>query len=393
MADLAKKGIILIDKPREMTSFGVVSRLRRLIGVKKIGHTGTLDPFAEGLLAVCVGKATSVVQFMDTFDKTYQVRVVFGTATDTMDLTGTVVDRHTFDPGELDALRSLDFAPLRQAVDRLVGPSEQLPPMYSAVKIDGRPLYSLAREGQTIERSTRPITVYQATIDKIDCRTETEPGGPCLAVELTLAVSKGTYIRVIADELGRNLGYFAHAQRLVRTAVGPFTQSQAIQLDWLTKNFDALAAAMPEAGVLPALETRPEKAGKPNPSGPDMPLQLRRQVQDRLWQMLVAENLIHDLGEALVHFPALLLSDKLARQVIQGQKPGFSAEQVVAQLMPGSQPFDPQLDETSPIRLTLHSSFGLLGVGHFQADQDAGTRTYRLVTERIFLNHECLLPE
>lgn len=384
---LVKKGIILIDKPREMTSFGVVSRLRRLIGVKKIGHTGTLDPFAEGLLAICVGQATSVVQFMDNYDKTYQVRVVFGTATDTMDLTGTVIDRHVFGPGELEALRNRDFAPLRQAVARLVGPAEQLPPMYSAVKIDGRPLYTLAREGQTIERATRPIIVHEATIDRIDCYTETEPGGPLLAVEMTLAVSKGTYIRVIADELGRSLGWFAHAERLVRTAVGPFALSQAIQLDWLAKCFDDLTAAI----------QCPDTVASQNPGAGQVTAshqqQNRLQVQDQLWQMLAEQQLIHGIDEALAHFPAFLLSGKKARQVVQGQKLAFTADAVVAGLMPGSRPFDPRQDQAGATRLTLYSSSGLLGVGHFLADQDAGHENYRLVTERIFLNHECLLPE
>ncbi|MBP1757552.1 MAG: truB [Firmicutes bacterium] len=375
MAELEKKGIILIDKPREMTSFGVVSRLRRLVGVKKIGHTGTLDPFAEGLLAVCVGKATSVVQFMDTFDKTYQVRVVFGSATDTMDLTGSVIAHHDFVPGELENMRSLDYAPLRQAVSELVGPSEQMPPMYSAVKIDGQPLYALARKGQTIERTPRPIIVYQATIDAVDCRTETEPAGPFLAVDLTIAVSKGTYIRVIADELGRRLGYFGHAQRLVRTQVGPFALSQALQLDWLSDRFDELAS------------------GLPGPGGPDMNLQDRRYVQDRLWQLLIEQDLVHELGEALVQFPVLTLDDRQARQVIQGQKLFLTAEQVFTRLTPGAVPFDLQSADLASMRLTLHNTAGLIGVGHFLVDHDMAALTYRLVTERIFLNHECLLPE
>lgn len=374
MADLDKFGILLIDKPREMTSFGVVSRLRRLVGVKKIGHTGTLDPFAEGLLAICVGKATSVVQFMDTFDKTYQVRVVFGSATDTMDLTGTVIDRHAFAPGELEQLRAQDYAPLRQAVAGLVGKSEQLPPMFSAVKIDGQPLYKLAREGQSIERTPRPITVYRASIDQLDCRTETEPDGPFLAVNLTIAVTKGTYIRVIADELGRRLGFYGHAVQLVRTEVGPFDLRQAIQLDTLNRKFDELADSLQI------------------PGGAEMTLQNRRIIQDQLWKDLADQGLVHDLAETLVQFPALVLNNDQARQVVQGQKLVFTADQITANLKPESLPIDLRNDTLTATRLTLHSSLGLVGVGHFLPEADKEPMTYRLVTERIFLNHECLLP-
>lgn len=391
MADPVKNGILLIDKPREMTSFGVVSRLRRLIGIKKIGHTGTLDPFAQGLLAICVGKATTVVQFMDTYDKTYQVRVLFGSATDTMDLTGTVTEHHDFLPGELENLRSQDFAPLREAVADLLGPSDQLPPMYSAVKIDGRPLYSLAREGQTIERKARPIIIYQATLDQVICRTAGETDGPMLAADLTLAVSKGTYIRVIADELGRRLGYFGHAQRLLRTAVGPFNLDQAVTLGWLTEQYDTLADLFPGA------------------VGPQATQLDRRPVQDRLWQQLNETGRVRSLDEALAEYPVFQLESGQTRRLVQGQPLMFSPDQIIAGLKQDSRFPDRQVDPLDQNRLTLYNKASLIGVGHFEATQDTTQEatqntsqdstqdstlmTYRLVTERIFQSHECLLPE
>ncbi len=178
MAEWAKNGLLLIDKPRDLSSFAVVSRLRRLLGERKIGHIGTLDPFAEGLLVVCLGRATAAIRFMEDFTKTYEVRVAFGRATDTMDRTGTVTECHAFAPGELAALAACDFAPLRQVVRDLVGPSSQLPPMFSAVKMNGRPLYALARTGQTVERQPRPIVVHDAAVLAILCRRKRNRAAP-----------------------------------------------------------------------------------------------------------------------------------------------------------------------------------------------------------------------
>ena len=124
-----------------------------------------------------------------------------------------------------------------------------------------------------------------------------------------------------------------------------------------------------------------------------MNLQDRRYVQDRLWQLLIEQDLVHELGEALVQFPVLTLDDRQARQVIQGQKLFLTAEQVFTQLTPGAVPFDLQSADLASMRLTLHNTAGLIGVGHFLVDHDMAALTYRLVTERIFLNHECLLPE
>lgn len=368
MAEPSKHGILLIDKPRDMTSFGVVSRLRRLIGEKKIGHTGTLDPFAEGLLAVCIGQATAAVQFMDTYDKTYQVSVLFGTATDTMDLTGTVIEHHDWLPSEWERIQTDDFASIRQAVKDLLGEQQQIPPMYSAIKVDGQPLYTLARAGQTIERKARPIVIHQASLDGIDCRSGKDTDDSRLAIQMTLKVSKGTYIRVIADELGRKLGYYGHAERLVRTQVGPFALSQALSLEALDQRFSALAEEIRGTGLDPADRI------------------VRRQIQDRLWQELVAAGQVHDLAEALAEFPRLQMPADMVRKWQQGQKLMLGREQLLTLLPPG-QP----IQECE--RLAVHGPAGLSGVCHLEWMPDTADLTYRIVTERIFIHHERLLSE
>ncbi len=349
-----RNGILLIEKPRDMTSFGVVSRLRRLVGVKKIGHTGTLDPFAEGLLAICVGRATGVVQFMDTYDKSYRVRICFGRATDTMDLTGTTLAEHVWAPGELTQLQKTDFAEIRQAVDRLQGPSLQLPPMYSAVKIDGQPLYKLARAGQTVERQARPIVVYSAQIEAILCSEGFETTLPSLELDLVLNVSKGTYIRVIADELGKALGWFGHAVTLERLTVGPFSRNQAWTLPQLEALFD---------------------------SNPD-----RVSAQQHVWQSLKDQGAVHAMDEALTDVPALSLSRRQALRLTQGQRVLMDSA-AMSSLPDWVKTADPSG------KIALWCECGLLGVAHLEKLPDEQQTPYRIVTERIFLSHECLLPD
>jgi tRNA pseudouridine55 synthase len=376
MAETHKHGILLVDKPRGLTSFDVVSRLRRLIGEKKIGHTGTLDPFAEGLLALCVGTATAAVQFMDTYDKTYQVRILFGAATDTMDLTGTCTASHDFSTQELSQLAATGFLPLRQAVQDLPGAQLQVPPMFSAVKVEGQPLYALARAGQTIERQARPIVIHRAILDGIDCRTETEPGGPRLSCDLTLEVSKGTYVRVIADELGQKLGWFAYAERLVRTRVGPFDLSQALALQDLETRFDVLAESLRQKGLDPSDRS------------------VRCLVQDQLWQELTESGQVHGLTEALSGFPILQLPADQVKKLVQGQKLTVDPIQILTQSTPEIRPQD-------GLRLAIHGPSGLAGMGHLETVSDGPTPHFsdgpaphfRIITERIFIHHEHLLSE
>lgn len=220
----SESGLILINKPRGMTSFGVVSRLRKLTGIRRIGHTGTLDPFAEGLLPVCLGRATAAVQFMDSYDKSYRLGIEFGRATDTQDLTGSTVFEHLLTTAEQQELIRSDFAILRDAVGRLPGEQQQMPPMYSAVKIDGHKLYEYARKGQTVERRTRSIRIYSAKLEDVSLIEGV------LRASIEIECSKGTYIRTIADDLGRTLGFGAHAHSLIRLRCGPFSLCRAYDL-------------------------------------------------------------------------------------------------------------------------------------------------------------------
>ena len=212
-----------------MTSFGVVSRLRKLTGIRRIGHTGTLDPFADGLLPVCLGRATAAVQFMDGYDKTYRLGIEFGRATDTQDLTGTTVFDHQLTGEEQRHLIQTSFSALYDATSALPGDHLQLPPMYSAVKVDGRKLYEYARKGQEVERKARPIRINTATVEEVSLEN-----GVFRAI-LKIGCSKGTYIRTIADDLGKILEFGAHAHSLTRLRCGPFSLDQATDLEQLVE--------------------------------------------------------------------------------------------------------------------------------------------------------------
>jgi tRNA pseudouridine55 synthase len=200
--------------------------MRRLTGIRKIGHTGTLDPFAEGLLPICIGRATAAVQVMDGYDKTYRVGVEFGRTTDTQDLTGQTTGEYELTAVERAELVRTDFARVRAAVAALAGTRQQTPPMYSAVKLDGRPLYEYARRGQAVERKSRQISVYRSELDDVGLNG-------CLHASVTISCSKGTYIRTLAEDLGQALGYGAHAASLTRLQCGPFSLDEAQDLDRL----------------------------------------------------------------------------------------------------------------------------------------------------------------
>lgn len=217
-------GIINIYKPVGMTSFAVVSRIRRLTGIKKVGHCGTLDPFAEGVLPVCIGRATAAVQFMDQYDKRYRVEMIFGMETDTQDRTGTVVCENIPSEQELIEIEKDNFAPLRKAVGELAGTQEQLPPMYSAIKFNGKPLYEYARKGIEIERKSRTITIYEAILADVSAKGD-------LRATVDIHCSKGTYIRTICMNLGRTLSFGAYANSLLRTACGPFLLDNCFTLE------------------------------------------------------------------------------------------------------------------------------------------------------------------
>lgn len=212
-------GILPVDKPAGWTSFDVLAKLRGALGTRKLGHAGTLDPMATGVLAVFIGQATAAADRQPDHDKTYEATLRLGLRTDTGDITGTVLETASVSVGEGE---------VRAVLPRFVGQQMQLPPMYSAVKMNGQPLYKAARKGQTVERTPRPITVYG-----IEYLGSPAPGDHTLRV----SCSKGTYIRVLAEDIGAALGMPATLAALRRTRAGVFSIDQCHTLP------DILAAA------------------------------------------------------------------------------------------------------------------------------------------------------
>ncbi len=208
-------GVLIVDKPAGMTSHDVVRRLRRICGTRRVGHSGTLDPMATGLLLVAVGEGTRVIQFLVEGDKTYCATMRFGEETTTQDAEGEVTRRCPVD--------HLHEESVRQACQDLVGQLEQVPPMYSAVKVGGIPLHRLARQGIEIERRSRTVHVRRFDIKKLAL--------PELVFEVEC--SKGTYVRTLCHDLGRRLESAGHLTALRRTRSGKFDIDEAVTLDWL----------------------------------------------------------------------------------------------------------------------------------------------------------------
>ena len=224
------QGILVADKPAGWTSFDVVAKLRRVLGTRKLGHSGTLDPMATGVLPVFCGGASKAVDLQLDHDKTYRAVLRLGCRTDTGDITGTVLESAPVTAGE---------AELIAALPRFVGPQMQTPPMYSAVKVNGQPLYKAARQGLTVERKARPIEVYGI-----------EYGGSPAAGEyvLTVRCSKGTYIRTLLEDIAASIGQLGTMSGLRRTRAGLFTEADAHSMEEIVaageKGPDALAALL-----------------------------------------------------------------------------------------------------------------------------------------------------
>lgn len=205
-------GVIVIRKEKGFTSHDVVTKLRGILHMKKIGHTGTLDPDAEGVLPVALGKATRLVDMITDKEKTYEAVMRLGVVTDTQDMSGTVLSQTT----EL----SVTEEELCTVVSSFVGDYMQVPPMYSALKVNGKKLYELAREGKTVERKPRPVHFYEIEILDISFPL----------VHFRVTCSKGTYIRTLCHDIGEKLGCGAAMESLLRTKVGRFTLDDAITL-------------------------------------------------------------------------------------------------------------------------------------------------------------------
>jgi tRNA pseudouridine55 synthase len=249
-------GILNIDKPQKWTSHDVVAKVRRLSGQKRVGHAGTLDPLATGVLLVCLGQATRVSEYLMRGRKVYRAAVYLGLSTDTYDAEGRV----TAGVPEVNVTPSQ----LEEALSAFVGRIEQTPPMYSALKYQGTPLHRLARQGKTVERKPRPVEIYD--IKLLDWSS------PVFTIEV--ACSPGTYLRSLAHDLGQRLGCGAHLSSLTRLASGHFTLDEAISLDALGEAF---------------------ATGR--------------------WA-----ELIHPLDEALLDFEAITVESQAERQIRSGQQ-------------------------------------------------------------------------
>ncbi len=213
------EGVLNIDKPMGLTSHDVVGRVRRLSGTRRVGHTGTLDPLATGILVVCLGRATRLVEYVVGRPKTYTATIRLGQTTNTYDTEGEITAEQTLPD-------NLSLAEIRPYLDQFRGEIAQIPPLYSAIKKDGQPLYKLARQGKTIELEPRQVTIYE-----LEVLAWQQPD-----LSLQIRCSAGTYIRSIAHDLGQLLGYGGHLTQLRRTAVGAFNLSTAVSLDDLTPN-------------------------------------------------------------------------------------------------------------------------------------------------------------
>lgn len=226
-------GLLIIDKPAEWTSHDVVARARRILREKRVGHTGTLDPFATGVLVLLVGRATRLAQFLSGAEKEYEATVRLGYATDTGDLTGAM-------RGEVAACGAWNADEIEEALKSLRGEIDQAPPMYSAKKIRGRKLYELARRGEEIERAAVRVAVraFEITRDESGAYLRRNEDGTC-DLRVRVVCSAGTYVRVLAESLGERLGVGAHLSALRRTRAGAFQIAQSVSLDQLNELAEA----------------------------------------------------------------------------------------------------------------------------------------------------------
>ncbi len=214
--------VILIDKPAEWTSFKIVHRIRKTVGVKKVGHAGTLDPLATGLLIVCTGKKTKEIYKYQNLNKTYSGTITLGKRSASMDLGSEVIEEKP--------VVGIDENKILEIRDSFLGKISQIPPMYSALKVDGKRLYDLARKGKTVEREPREVNIEEFKIEDI-----TLPD-----IKFTIVCSKGTYIRVIADDFGNKLGCGALLSSLRRTKIGDYSVDNAFEIDEFISGFNEI---------------------------------------------------------------------------------------------------------------------------------------------------------
>ena len=213
--DDGPSGFVVVDKESGWTSHDVVAKARGVLGTRKVGHSGTLDPSATGVLVLGVGRGTRLLRFITDLPKTYVAEAVLGVETDSLDADGEVTATHD--------MAGVTIDDVREVAQRFVGDIEQIPPMVSAVKVDGKRLHQLAREGKVVERKPRPVTVYELSVDEV-------PGEP-LHFRFTTRCSSGTYVRTIAADIGSALGGGAHVSWLRRTAIGCHLEAHSAPLE------------------------------------------------------------------------------------------------------------------------------------------------------------------
>ncbi len=207
--------IINLNKPKGITSQQAVTKVKKLLGVRKAGHTGTLDPMATGVLLICLNEATKISRFLLDKDKTYRARLKLGERTDTLDADGKVIETRVVPPFTAEYIVSV--------TNQFIGKIMQKPPMYSAIKLNGQPLYRLARQGIEVERAERPVQIYDIKLLQTDIPY----------IDIAVSCSKGTYIRTLCDEIGLVLGTGAHISALERTSIGTFTIDSSVTLEAL----------------------------------------------------------------------------------------------------------------------------------------------------------------
>lgn len=260
-------GIINVYKEKGYTSHDVVAKLRGILRMKKIGHTGTLDPDAEGVLPVCLGKATKLCDLLTDKTKTYQAVMLLGQETDTQDTTGEVLAQYPVNATEEE---------VREAVESFLGPYMQVPPMYSALKVNGKKLYELARAGKEVEREARPVEIFEIHVDSIELPR----------VTMTVTCSKGTYIRTLCYDIGRKLGCGGCMEHLLRTRVDRFELADSLKLSQIEELRDrgevenyVIAVDEVFAG-LPAYTAVPGDGDKLVHNGNPLPIELATSCED-----------------------------------------------------------------------------------------------------------------
>jgi tRNA pseudouridine55 synthase len=243
-----KSGLVIVDKPGGMTSHDVVARVRRLAGTRRVGHAGTLDPMATGVLVVGVEKATRLLGYLTLTEKEYAATIRLGQRTSTDDAEGEIT-------GTAPAAGITEEAITKAAAD-LTGEILQVPPSVSAIKVGGQRAYKLTRAGAAPELKARPVTVYEFTV------TDVRPGGDLLDFDATIRCSSGTYIRALARDLGETLGTGGHLTALRRTRVGGYRAGDARTLDQLAEHFEVLPLAQAAAAAFPRRDLTEDEAGR-----------------------------------------------------------------------------------------------------------------------------------